>query len=53
MIEAVHTCMSMRGVHKRNVATITTQFAGDFKTIPALQARFMELIRSPSGGFSL
>ena len=53
MIEAVHTCMSMRGVHKRNVATITTQFAGEFKSNPVMQARFMELIRSPSGGFSL
>jgi len=28
MIEAVHTCMSMRGIGKRNVATITTQFTG-------------------------
>jgi GTP cyclohydrolase I len=53
MIEAVHTCMSMRGIGKRNVATITTQFVGEFKSNPALQARFMELVRSPSGGFSL
>jgi GTP cyclohydrolase I len=53
MIEAVHTCMSMRGVGKRNVATITTQFTGEFKSNPVLQKRFMELIRTPSGGFSL
>jgi GTP cyclohydrolase I len=53
MIEAVHTCMSMRGVGKRNVATITTQFTGEFKTNPVLQARFMELVRAPSSGFSL
>jgi GTP cyclohydrolase IA len=53
MVEAVHTCMSMRGIGKRNVATITTQFTGEFKTNPAMQARFMELVRSPSGGFSL
>ena len=53
LIEAVHTCMSMRGVGKRNVATITTQFMGEFKTNPVLQARFMELMRAPSGGFSL
>lgn len=53
MIEAVHTCMSMRGIGKRNVATITTQFTGEFKSNPVLQARFMELVRSPSGGFSL
>lgn len=53
MLEAVHTCMSMRGIGKRNVATITTQFVGEFKTNPVMQARFMELVRSPSGGFSL
>ncbi len=53
MLEAVHTCMSMRGVGKRNVATITTQFTGEFKSNPVLQARFMELVRAPSAGFSL
>ena len=53
MLEAVHTCMSMRGIGKRNVATITTQFVGEFKSNPVLQARFMQLVRSPSGGFSL
>jgi GTP cyclohydrolase IA len=53
LIEAVHQCMSLRGVNKRNVATITTQFTGEFKSVPALQARFMELVRAPSGGFSL
>jgi GTP cyclohydrolase IA len=52
-LEAVHQCMSLRGVSKRNVATITTQFTGEFKTNPVLQARFMELVRAPSGGFSL
>jgi GTP cyclohydrolase I len=45
MIEAVHQCMSMRGVSKRDVATITTQFVGAFKTDAALQARFMKLVR--------
>ena len=53
LVEAVHTCMSMRGVGKRNVATITTQFTGEFKSNPVLQARFMDLVRAPSNGFSL
>jgi len=53
MLEAVHQCMSLRGVNKRNVATITTQFTGEFKTDPQRQTRFMDLVRSPSGGFSL
>ena len=30
-----------------------SQFTGEFKTNPVLQARFMELVRAPSNGFSL
>lgn len=45
MIEAVHQCMSLRGVQKRDVTTITTQFLGEFKTDPNLQVRFMDLVR--------
>ena len=46
MIEAVHQCMSLRGVRKPNVATITTQFTGIFKDEPDRQANFMTLVRS-------
>jgi GTP cyclohydrolase I len=53
LIEAVHTCMSMRGIGKRNVATITTQFTGEFKSNPTLQARFIEQVRAPQNGFAL
>ena len=42
MIEAVHQCMSLRGVHKPNVATITTQFTGVFKTDAMLRQRFLD-----------
>ena len=44
--------MSMRGIGKRNVATITTQFLGEFKSNPVLQARFMDLVRQPSTGYA-
>lgn len=44
MIDAVHQCMSTRGVHHPDVSTITTQFTGEFKTNPALQERFLRLI---------
>ena len=44
MIEAVHQCMSLRGVHKPNVATITTQFTGSFRDDVVLQQRFMTLL---------
>jgi GTP cyclohydrolase I len=52
-VEALHTCMSSRGVQKHNVATITTQFLGEYKTNPVLQARFMENVRAPSQPFTI
>lgn len=45
MIEAVHQCMSLRGVHKPNVATITTQFTGCFKEDRSRQDRFLSMTR--------
>ena len=53
MLEAVHQCMSLRGINKRNVVTITTQFTGEFRTNPVMQQRFMDLVRASPGGFSL
>lgn len=44
-IEAEHMCMSMRGVQKQGVSTVTTQFTGVFKADPAEQVRFMTLLR--------
>jgi GTP cyclohydrolase I len=46
MIEAEHMCMSLRGVRKEGTSTVTTRFAGCFKTDPAEQVRFLSLIRS-------
>ncbi|MEY4250845.1 MAG: hypothetical protein RJA87_2478 [Pseudomonadota bacterium] len=43
LIDAEHQCMSTRGVHHRNVSTITTRFTGLFKTNQALQDRFLAL----------
>lgn len=53
MLEAVHQCMSLRGINKRNVVTITNQFTGEFRSNPVMQQRFMEMIRANEGGFSL
>lgn len=47
MMEAEHSCMSLRGVAKAGSSTITTQMLGVFKDDPALQARFISLVRSP------
>jgi GTP cyclohydrolase I len=43
LIDAVHQCMSTRGVHHHDVSTVTTQFCGVFKSDPALQSRFLKL----------
>lgn len=44
MIEAEHQCMSMRGVNKPNVSTITTRFTGLFQDDQDLRARFLGMI---------
>ncbi|MEG9883400.1 MAG: GTP cyclohydrolase I FolE [Hyphomicrobiales bacterium] len=45
MIDALHQCMSIRGVRKPNATTVTTRFLGVFKADPNLQTRFFDLIR--------
>jgi GTP cyclohydrolase IA len=45
LIDAEHQCMTTRGVHHKNVSTITTRFTGVFKNNTALQERFMLLAR--------
>lgn len=45
LVEAEHMCMSMRGVQKQGVSTITTGFTGLFKDDAAEQMRFMTMIR--------
>jgi GTP cyclohydrolase I len=45
MLEAAHTCMSMRGVRKDGVSTVTTQFSGVFRSQPNEQTRFLTLLR--------
>jgi GTP cyclohydrolase I len=47
MLEAEHTCMSLRGVEKPGAKTVTSQFTGLFRDDPAEQMRFITLVRSP------
>ena len=44
LIDAAHQCMTTRGVHHRQVSTITTQFTGVFRTEADLRQRFLRLI---------
>ena len=45
MIEAEHTCMTMRGVAKPGSLTLTTHFSGTFRDDPNELVRFMSLLR--------
>jgi GTP cyclohydrolase I len=45
MMEAEHTCMSLRGVEKPGALTITTQFTGLFREDTSEQLRFITLVR--------
>jgi GTP cyclohydrolase IA len=46
MVEAEHMCMSMRGVKKHGVSTVTTQFSGIFRRDTNEQVRFLTLLRA-------
>ena len=45
MVEAEHTCMSLRGVEKHGSSTVTTQFTGLFRDDPTRQVRFITLVK--------
>ena len=45
MVEAEHICMTMRGVKKPGVKTVTTATRGQFKGDHALQRLFLESVR--------
>jgi GTP cyclohydrolase I len=45
LVEAEHMCMSMRGVQKQGVSTITTGFTGLFRSDATEQVRFMTMVR--------
>ena len=44
-IEALHQCMTTRGVHKPNVSTITSCFLGEFKSDKSIGQRFTDFIK--------
>ena len=45
IIDASHQCMSMRGVHHKDVSMITTQFTGVFNENVELKDRFLRLCK--------
>ncbi len=44
VIEAMHTCMSMRGVQKSNAITTTSAFSGIFLKSQKTRNEFLKLI---------
>ncbi len=52
LVDALHQCMTTRGVHKTDVSTITTRFTGVFKEDGDYRGRFLNMVhgRRPSVG---
>ncbi len=46
VIDAVHQCMTTRGVHKPNASTVTSRMLGLFRSDPRTRAEFMDLIKT-------
>ena len=47
VMEAEHTCMTVRGVKKPGALTITSAIRGGFRKDPRTRAEFLSLVRSP------
>ena len=46
LIEAEHQCMSLRGVRKPDVVTVTSKFSGVFLQDASLRERFLGMVRA-------
>ena len=44
VIDAVHQCMTTRGIQKQGVATITSRMLGTFRTQPETRREFLAMI---------
>src|SRR5438552_145922 len=47
LVEAEHTCMSVRGIGKDGAFTLTTRFTGAFHEDKHEQERFLSMVRGP------
>ena len=48
VIEAVHQCMTTRGVHKPGVSMVTSRMLGAFRDDPMTRREFLAIIGNPS-----
>jgi GTP cyclohydrolase IA len=44
VVDAVHQCMTTRGVHKRGVSMVSSKMLGAFRTDPSTRAEFLRFI---------
>jgi GTP cyclohydrolase I len=49
VIEAVHQCMTTRGVHKTGVSMVTSRMLGAFRDDPSTRREFMAMIQGSRG----
>ena len=49
VIEAVHQCMTTRGVHKTGVSMVTSRMLGSFRDDPSTRREFMSMIQGQRG----
>jgi GTP cyclohydrolase IA len=49
VLEAEHTCMTLRGVRSRGSVTVTSAFAGELRDDPSGRAEFLALAGTPEG----
>jgi len=49
VVEAVHQCMTTRGVHKSRVSMVTSKMLGFFRTDARTRAEFLTFIDIQSG----
>ncbi len=47
ILEATHTCMTIRGVRKADSLTTTSSMRGTFRTNPATRSELLALVRGP------
>jgi GTP cyclohydrolase I len=47
LVDALHQCMTTRGIHKQDVATITSRFTGVFKEEAGYRDRFLQMVHGP------
>lgn len=48
IVEAVHHCMTTRGVHKAGVAMVTSRMLGAFRDNPTTRRELLAMIRGPA-----